>query len=400
MKKSKDTQINSNTQINSRTQKPIRYCHETVYYDKGRKRHVGQLTFSFEDGNHRKTVVGKSEREVRAKLHDLKSQADAGILTPPDPPKCPTIYEYAEKMLDEQLALNEIRGSSYERKMETLKLLSSIYDMELDDVTEDDMIAFFASKTNYSQSVLVKIYQMLQRVFKKAIRRKIITENPLEYVKCPKSRKKTIPVRALTIEEQKKLIEALMTQKVNYGDAMLLSMFTGMRAGECTALMVEDIDLEKQTIHVCKTVARGRFGYNVLNETKTAAGDRILHVNDEVTALLKRIIGDKKSGMLFLSSNGNLVVSNQVNYNYNVVLRTNNIIDKSIYGKVNLHSLRHTYATRCIESGMPAKVLQKILGHTDITITLDTYCSVFEKYTDEHLAAADEYMKSNGLKLA
>lgn len=284
--------------------------------------------------------------------------------------------------------------------METLKILSPIYDMEIDDVTEDDLISFFASRINYSQSVLVKAYQMLQRIFKKAIRRKLITENPLEDIKCPRSRKKTIPVRAMTIEEQKKLIKVLTTQDIRYGDAMLLSMFTGMRAGECTALKVEDIDLEKQTIHVCKTVARGRYGYNVLNETKTDAGDRILHVNDEVTALLKRIIGDKEEGMLFLSTTDNLVASNQVSYYFRAALRANNIVDKSIYGKVNLHSLRHTYATRCIESGMPAKVLQKILGHTDITITLDTYCSVFEKYTDEHLAVADTYMKTNGLKLA
>jgi integrase len=49
---------------------------------------------------------------------------------------------------------------------------------------------------------------------------------------------------------------------------------------------------------------------------------------------------------------------------------------------------------------MPAKVLQQILGHTDISITLDVYCSVFKKYSDEHLAVADEYMKANKLEIA
>ena len=181
---------------------------------------------------------------------------------------------------------------------------------------------------------------------------------------------------------------------------MLLSMFTGMRIGECCALLVEDISLDDKTISVSKTVARGKYGKNVFNETKTSAGTRILHINDEVTDFLKAVIGDKKSGLLFLSSNNNLVTTNQVNYSYAAAVKAFDIVDTSVYGKVDLHSLRHTYATRCIESGMPAKVLQKILGHTDINITLNTYCSVFEKYTNEHLAIADEYMKANNLAIA
>ncbi len=138
----------------------------------------------------------------------------------------------------------------------------------------------------------------------------------------------------------------------------------------------------------------------MLNETKTSAGMRKLHLSDDIFEFLKSCIGNKETGLLFLSSNQNLVTTNQVNYAYAAALKAYDIVDTSVYGRVDLHSLRHTYATRCIESGMPAKVLQKLLGHTDINITLNTYCSVFEKYSNEHLAVADEYMKQNDIKIA
>ena len=376
------------------------YGDGSIYFVEKRNRYAGQIQLLIDGERVRKTVYGKTEREARNKLKELQIQALAGNLHNDKKPKIPTIFQYAEKMMDEQLALNEIRQSSYDRKMETLKMLSDISYKQLDEVSEDDLIAFFKTQLDYSQSCINKMYQLLGAVFIKAVNRKIIEDNPLREIKRPKSNKKTIPVRALTVEEQKKLLNVLKNEDVRYSDIMLLSMFTGMRIGECCALMVEDIDLVEKTITVSKTVARGKYGRNVLNETKTSAGMRKLHLNDDIFEFLKSCIGNKDKGLLFLSSNQNLVTTNQVNYSYAAALKAYDIVDTSVYGRVDLHSLRHTYATRCIESGMPAKVLQKLLGHTDINITLNTYCSVFEKYSNEHLAVADEYMKQNDIKIA
>lgn len=384
----------------NKKRKKLSYGDGSIYYIESRNRYSGQIYLMIDGNRVRKTVYGKTERETRNKLRELQIQAMAGNLNSANEPVIPTIYDYAEKMMDEQLALNEIRQSSYDRKMETLKMLANISDMKLDEVSEEDLIAFFKTQLDYSQSCINKMYQLLGAVFNRATHRKVIEENPLKEIKCPKSNKKTIPVRALTVDEQKKLLDVLKNEDIRYSDIMLLSMFTGMRIGECCALMVEDINFTDKTISVSKTVARGKNGKNVFNETKTAAGTRKLRFNDGLADFLKTVIGDKKRGVLFLSSTHNLITTNQVNYSYSAALKAYDIVESMIYGKVDLHSLRHTYATRCIESGMPAKVLQKILGHTDINITLNTYCSVFEKYSNEHLAVADEYMKANNLQIA
>ena len=372
----------------------------SIYYVKSRNRYAGQVNLIINGRSERRTVYGKTEREVKNKLMELQVQAKAGNLEPRKKPQIVTVYDLAEKMIEDQLSLNEIRQSTSDRKFATLKMLEGISEKQLIEVSEDDLVVYFKSILHYSQSCIDKIYQLLGSVFLKALNKNIIKVNPLNDIRLPKSKQKLVPVRALTIDEQSKLLNVLKTEDIHYSEIMLLSTFTGMRVGEVCALTVEDINLDENTITVSKTVSRGEYGKTIICETKTDAGMRTLHINDDIAEFLRECIGDKESGLLFKSSNDKLITTNQVNYVYAKVLKDYNIVDSSVYGKVDLHSLRHTFATRCIEASMPSKVLQKILGHTDINITLNVYCSVFEKYSNEHLAVADEYMRANHLEIA
>ena len=217
--------------------------------------------------------------------------------------------------------------------------------------------------------------------------------------KRPKSKQEYVKVRGLTIDEQKKLLNVLKTEDIKYSEQMMISMFTGMRMGEVNALEVSDVNFKTKTINVYKTVSRGTYGETTISKSpKTEAGMRKLPMNDEVAQFFKDCIGDKTKGLIF-SNNGRIITTSQVNNHYSRALEKFEIIDDTIHGKVDLHSLRHTFASRCIEGNCPPKVLQKLLGHKDISVTLNTYTDVFDGYLNDKVAVTDQYFKSMQLTI-
>ncbi len=365
----------------------------TVYFIEAKKLWRGQICVGYDQNGKpkRKSVYGKTKKEATDKLKQIEYDIHTGTFT--DKSEI-TIYHLAKQIIDDAYNLNEKKESTYCRDLATLDSLSDISGTPLQSVTETQIKDFLLKQIHYSQSTINKQFQMLKYTFREAKRRKIITENPMEDMKKPKSRKVKEKVRALTVVEQKRLFEVLTTEDINYSEQMLLSMLTGMRMGEINALEVRDINFTFNTIYVNKTISRGEKGQAILStSTKTEAGSRTVPMNERVKVILKDCIQDKTDGLIF-TSKGKMITTSQVNCQYIRVMKKYNIIDDNIPGRVDLHSLRHTYATRCIEGGVQPKVLQKLLGHTDISITLNTYCDAFEAYTNANLDLANRYMDS------
>lgn len=368
-----------------------------IYFDEKRKKYIGQIQVGYDENGkrRRKTVYGNTKGEVQAKLKNIEYQVFTGTFT--DKSEI-TIYHLAKQILDEKLNQNEIQKATYYRHIETLKILKPIYNTPIQDVHETQIRHFLSSTLNYSQSAINKIYGLLNRTLKEAARRKIITDNPMENIKRPNTKQISVKVRALTIDEQKKLMHVLQTEDINYSRQMLLSLSLGLRMGEVNALRVEDINFNFNRLTVRRTISKGEHGEAIISDTtKTKAGTRTLTITPSVKALLKDCTMLKDSGLIF-THNNKLITTSQVNEQFKRICKKYDIIDQTITdGKVDLHSLRHTFGTRCAEAGMPPKVLQEIMGHTDIKITMNTYFYATSDYIKDNINRIEEILQNQGL---
>ncbi len=350
----------------------------------------------------RRTVYGKTRGEVKKKLDGIVSQLHLGEYS--DPSRI-TVAEYIKSLIDEDYALNVVNDDSYTRKVGIYNRIAKAYlgSLRLQAVQSTDIIKYLSGITNMSDSVISKDYALIKRCFMTAQQKNLITKNPMVGVRKPRSMKQTRKIRALSVDEQKRLMECLQTSELNspYNTQLRLMMLTGMRMGEINALDYADINMTFKTINIHRTVTKDLNDHAVIGKTtKTYAGQRLLQMSPSVEKLLSNYLSTYKpnsENLLFYDYRARKVINtSQVNMYLQRVLKKYDILD-DIPGSVTLHSLRHTFATRCIESGMPVKVLQKQLGHTDIKTTLDTYCDVFEAYSQSHMDAAETYLAKQGI---
>lgn len=262
-----------------------------------------------------------------------------------------------------------------------------------------------AMESDYAGSTIRQTYMTMGTFFKSAKDNGFIDRHPMDGVRYTKPVRAVDDIHFLTVDEQKRFLEAAKGSH-NYAQYALI-LETGLRTGEMIGLTWDAIDWEKHTLTVNKTLEyRHKQGVWRAGPPKTESSYRTIPLTDTAYDILREIYDtreyrkesrDLSTVLTFMDrktgQKRKLVMRDLVFINWRTGMPAKNssydthlykLCDDAGVERFCMHALRHTYATRAIESGMQPKVLQKLLGHASITTTMNRYVHV----TDDSMKKA------------
>ena len=209
------------------------------------------------------------------------------------------------------------------------------------------------------------------------------TKLNIKKMSLPKMNKKEIQI--LSNKEKQKLEKYCIEQNSLKSLGILICLNTGLRVGEVCALRWENVDFETRRIHVEKTIERiyskeENKTIVIIDTPKSITSVRTIPINSKLYNILKQIRGkSKKTDFVLTGSSEHYVEPRNYQYHFKEILKRNKV------KKYKFHTLRHTFATNCIEAGMDIKSLSEILGHADVSITLNIYVHSSDKAKRKYL---------------
>ncbi len=371
----------------------------SVYQDKRNNKWIAQFRIINDNGiKSKKSFSCKTKEEAYSKLAEQRYEMDnskiiqnIGL----------SLIDLIKLMREDKFKANIIGEAQYHKLDYDIKRIEKygLSNKNIKDITYKDIQNFLNFLNDkYSASTRDHTYQLVEKTMDLAHKRKFISENPCDLVIKPRSKKKPKKIESLTVDEQRKLSSYLMSvslEKESLKNVFLMQMYMGLRISEALSLKKDDFDLNKNILHINKTMTTDKLGYTIIGEkTKNEAGIRDLPIPDFLLPYIKEQLPEASKN------------------NYNLLFYKNhplnhcgaNSIFKRICSNLNIfksdlstHVLRHTYGTRCIEAGMPPVVLQRLMGHKDIKVTLNTYTSVLNKFKEDEIDKVSQYYAKNNL---
>ena len=334
-------------------------------------------TFTLPNGK-RKYVTAKTKEELDEKVFQLKLQLRLGI----DLDDRTTVGELLQIWFDaEQKGRVRDTSAGTTKSLINNHILPQLSGLRVKDVTPLVIQNYLLTLSGLCRGMSSRCLSILRGAFNLAVENKLIASSPvLPRFKAPG--KVNAPRRALDIEQQKLLLDALPYEEPAWLFARI-GLFCGLRAGEILGLRWDAVDLNNQVIQVRRSVVyyNGHDG-TLQEQLKTRTSRRDVPIPDDLTAELRKRKASATSLFLFPGKTGGIperYMLDRIRY----VLRT-----AQTGTLVTPHILRHTYATRLFEAGLDVTEVQRLLGHSTPTTTMQVYVDYCDSRRDTTFSRA------------
>lgn len=335
---------------------------------------MGRISLGFHDRTGkriRRSVYGDTQSEVRRKLDALKRKPTHAVANE----SAVTLEDYLNQWISDEVGPSKAR-KTFREYSDAVKNYISPYigKIKLSRLSPVNIQSWMGNmaKDDFTPNMRSKALRILRNALNSAVRLQLIPQNPTAAIRFPKVVRRDI--RPLEPDQCQKLFTACILDRL--GDVIILAAMTGLRKGELFALEWSDINLRERVLTVRKSLEEVA-GNLALKETKSKAGRRAVVLDDVATAALKRR-QQKALEEGFEFDQVPLVFPNTLGG----FLRSSNFARRTwqpiktaagIPESVKFHDLRHTQASLLLAAGVHPKVVQERLGHSDITLTMNTY---------------------------
>jgi len=227
---------------------------------------------------------------------------------------------------------------------------------------------------------------VLRPAFQVAVDDDVLNKNPFGFQLAGVVVNDSVTREAITKEQMNKFLKFVHDDNVycKYYEVIYILFHTGMRISEFCGLTISDIDLANNIVNIDHQLQRTSDMKYILDTTKTDAGTRKLPITQDVADCFRAILEDRKkpryekmikghTGFLFLDKNGNPEVAMHWQHRLNHMVKRYNDIYRVQMPNITPHVCRHTYCSNMAKSGMNPKTLQYLMGHSDISVTMNTY---------------------------
>ncbi|MDY7112136.1 Site-specific recombinase XerD [Eubacterium callanderi] len=339
-------------------------------------------------------LYGKSIPELEQKIDDLKKELDRGV-------QSDKVFfsNYLEKWLEDVLLINKKQATinNYRLTFKNYIENSSLNHIRLKEITAFDVQDFYKEvieKNGAGKGTIATLKKLIHPCIRYAYTQgKILTDFSRSII-VPAGKEKAASskrsARALSIQEEQQLREIIKGKRIEA--FVITALGSGLRHGELLALTWDDVDLKNGVI----TVNKSYGGKNGVDSPKTPTGNRQVPIRSDVVECLKKHKLKQNEKILLYANkyqNNNLVFPNPTGGYQNAssnIIALKKLTEAHGIERITVHDFRDTYATRLFEQTSNLKMIQQLLGHSDISTTANEYTHVSLKESMQFIQALED----------